>query len=571
MLSLLTFVFLFLGQGEVKLQSAPLAVADADAAAVEDDGVLDDGEPQSCASERPASPLVDAVEALEEARQMLLGHAATRVGDGKLPIAVLGTRLDIDGRLLSRIGQGVVDEVAEDTVDHAPHAPHRQLGGQRDEEPHLPLLKLQCRLLLYLPDHLRDVHRLLAVQVLHLVHDVERRDVGQQRGEPLALRVAAVEKHLARLLVDRGMVDERLQVALDARHGRLQLVGDVVGELAFEFVLLPARALVALIDLDDALGDVAQLVVGKDRQVLDVERLVVVGPRGEEPQFGDVVAQSAREVVEQERQQHDGAQRKPKIVFVRVEHAGEVVVVGQGAADDVAVGGKIGGGVEESLRHGGALALDGVAAAVVEGLAHLLAVGVVVDVAQVLLPRVVEDRAVGADERHAQPPHVVVDDVAVDKRLDVLRRRGDGLAHLHVEVLEARVEHRHLVVLLPSLLIDDEGEGKEQEDGEHPEVEAHSHGDAGAQRREGRKPRGPLGGPLLRSPLVVPLRSPLVVPLRSPLVSSLVVPWRSLLVVLPHPSVSYHPVSWSSPQIRSRIPAASRYARHRPSPCGAAA
>ena len=99
----------------------------------------------------------------------------------------------------------------------------------------------------------------------------------------------------------------------------------------------------------------------------------------------------------------------------------------------------------------------------------------------------------GADERHAQPPHVVVDDVAVDERFDVLRRRGDGLAHLHVEVLEARVEHRHLVVLLPSLLIDDEGEGKEQEDGEHPEVEAHSHGNAGAQRREGRKPRGPPG------------------------------------------------------------------------------
>ena len=57
--------FLFLGQGEVKLQSAPLAVADAYAAAVEDDGVLDDGEPQSCASERPASSLVDAVEAVE--------------------------------------------------------------------------------------------------------------------------------------------------------------------------------------------------------------------------------------------------------------------------------------------------------------------------------------------------------------------------------------------------------------------------------------------------------------------------------------------------------------------------
>ena len=58
---------LFFGQGEVKLQSASLAVADADAAAVEDDGVLDDGEAQAGASERPASSLVNAVEALEEA------------------------------------------------------------------------------------------------------------------------------------------------------------------------------------------------------------------------------------------------------------------------------------------------------------------------------------------------------------------------------------------------------------------------------------------------------------------------------------------------------------------------
>nr|MBD9041128.1 hypothetical protein [Prevotella sp.] len=71
----------------------------------------------------------------------------------------------------------------------------------------------------------------------------------------------------------------------------------------------------------------------------------------------------------------------------------------------------------------------------------------------------------------------------------------------------------------------------------------------------------------LRSPLVSPLDVPLVSPLRSPLV----VPLRSLLVVLSHSSVSHYPVSWSSPQIRSRTPAASRYARRRPSLCGAAA
>ena len=65
---------------------APRAVGGADAAAVQLDQVLDDGEAEAGAAGialAAGARLVDAVEALEDARQVGVGNAAALVGDGE--------------------------------------------------------------------------------------------------------------------------------------------------------------------------------------------------------------------------------------------------------------------------------------------------------------------------------------------------------------------------------------------------------------------------------------------------------------------------------------------------------
>lgn len=175
------------------------------------------------------------------------------------------------------VGDGVVGEVAEHAVEQTRAAAHHDVRLQAVAELHLLLLQLQCRLLLYVRHNVRDVHVLLAHHLRCVVHAVERRDVLQQRGEALALRVAALQKLLACGIVDVRVLEDGLQIALYACHGCLQLVRDVLRELSFQYVLLAACSLQSLVHLDDAFGYLAQLVVGEHGEVLRVERLVVVG------------------------------------------------------------------------------------------------------------------------------------------------------------------------------------------------------------------------------------------------------------------------------------------------------
>ena len=67
-------------QREDELQSAAFAVAGGDGAAVDHHGVLDDRQPQPRAALLARTALVDAVEALEDVRQMLLPDADALVG-----------------------------------------------------------------------------------------------------------------------------------------------------------------------------------------------------------------------------------------------------------------------------------------------------------------------------------------------------------------------------------------------------------------------------------------------------------------------------------------------------------
>ena len=73
---------------------------------MDQDGVLDDGESQSRSAQLSGSSLVDAVESLEQMRQMLLRNSCSIVGEYEPILAAVFFRtLDGDGRALAGGGK----------------------------------------------------------------------------------------------------------------------------------------------------------------------------------------------------------------------------------------------------------------------------------------------------------------------------------------------------------------------------------------------------------------------------------------------------------------------------------
>lgn len=82
-------------------------------------GVLHDGQSQSCSSHFSAAPFIYAVEPLKQSGKMLRRYSYAVVRKRKVPRAVFllgGKRYVLS---LSGVGNGVVGEVAEDTVKQA--------------------------------------------------------------------------------------------------------------------------------------------------------------------------------------------------------------------------------------------------------------------------------------------------------------------------------------------------------------------------------------------------------------------------------------------------------------------
>ena len=94
-----------------------LATRSRDGASVEDDGILHDGEAESCAAQLAATPLVDAVEALEDAWQVFGGDTYAIIGKGEVVEGFVLGGAHGDGGASAGIGNGVVRQVAEDGVE----------------------------------------------------------------------------------------------------------------------------------------------------------------------------------------------------------------------------------------------------------------------------------------------------------------------------------------------------------------------------------------------------------------------------------------------------------------------
>src|SRR4029077_12911232 len=98
---------------------APLAdtAVDGDLAADRLDQVLDDREAQAGPPQLPAPRLVDAVEAFEDAGQVVAGDADPGVGDFQDDGVPPQAAADADGAELGGILDRVVDQVVEDLAD----------------------------------------------------------------------------------------------------------------------------------------------------------------------------------------------------------------------------------------------------------------------------------------------------------------------------------------------------------------------------------------------------------------------------------------------------------------------
>ena len=72
-------------QCEVEAQASVGIVACADGAAMQEHGILHDGQAQSCTAHLAASPFIHPVEAFKEAWQVFVGHTHAIVAEGEMP------------------------------------------------------------------------------------------------------------------------------------------------------------------------------------------------------------------------------------------------------------------------------------------------------------------------------------------------------------------------------------------------------------------------------------------------------------------------------------------------------
>ena len=136
------------------------------------DGILHDGEAEACAANTAAAALVNAVETLEDAGQVRRSDAYAVVAEAEHPavIGLFGT--DVDGGTLAGIVDGVVDEVAEDTVDERRVALYDNMLRQTVVKLHVALFKGDGGFLNDVADdgrHVGTFHRQLVGGVVHAV------------------------------------------------------------------------------------------------------------------------------------------------------------------------------------------------------------------------------------------------------------------------------------------------------------------------------------------------------------------------------------------------------------------
>ncbi len=315
--------------------------------------------------------------------------------------------------------------------------------------------------------HLGNIHSLKLLHLGSVVHAVERRDVLQERGEAPALGITPLEKHLLGRLVDMGIVDDGLEIALNAGHRGLELMGYVLRELSLEHILFAPGGLQPLIDLDDLLGNLAQLIVRKGSQIFDLEALVMLCPRGENLELCNVGTQPVDKPIEHNGEHKDGHDGKPHEVLVGLQDMRQIGIIGQRAPDDEAVGREIGGRIEEIAGEGLAVSVYRRPLTMPHCRHHFGPVGMVGDMRIVLGDVVEHHPSVTVDDCHTHVFHALAAHIVGQLRLGETVHVMDGLIHAGVVILQPAFQKLDLILLLPIPLKDDERDCKYEKDGQN--------------------------------------------------------------------------------------------------------
>ncbi len=178
------------------------------------------------------------VEALEDALLLLLGDADALVGDVDVYPILIGPAAHFDQSALRRIFDGVGEQVVQNLAQALGIAAHEgQVGGEVHREE--VLLRLGAELLHFL------LRQLVYPQVAELQLEGASlkaggvQEVVNELVEAVALLHDDVQALPERFLVPMGVLAAQgVGVALDQRHGALQLVGDDGDEGGFHLLSL---------------------------------------------------------------------------------------------------------------------------------------------------------------------------------------------------------------------------------------------------------------------------------------------------------------------------------------------
>ena len=281
---------------------------------------------------------------------------------------------------------------------------HEYPVGHLIVEFHVAFFQLQMNVLLNALHQLHNVHNLARPhQIGSVVNTVERRDVAQERREPLRLCIATVYKLLLCCFGCLRIVDQRLQISLYTCHRGLQFMGNILCQLSFQYILLFLSGLQALIQFDDSFCNLAQFIIGKFNQVFRIYSLVVVHTFGESSQVGNILSQPMDETIKHPRQQNDSKQRKPQEVAVGRELAHDIIVVRNGRPHNEMNLRNIGSRIEIGATRGRTISIHRVSQSGAEGLSHFRTALVIGEFSVIFPFRIEDHTAIRLNQRDAHP------------------------------------------------------------------------------------------------------------------------------------------------------------------------
>ena len=141
---------------------------------MQENGILDDGKPQTGATHLAAASLIYPIETLEKTGEMLGRNSLAIITEDEMPLIalLLGTQRYLTS--FAGISYGIVGKIAEHTIEQTAVTLHdNMLVGKKILESHLVRLSFQRRLMGYFSHHLRNVYRLEIYHIRTVIQPVQ--------------------------------------------------------------------------------------------------------------------------------------------------------------------------------------------------------------------------------------------------------------------------------------------------------------------------------------------------------------------------------------------------------------